>query len=119
MTAAVELRMPLGYVEMDTEEMEYLEGGKYYSARKTLSYARTYFTRIMMTSGAGTAVSAIGACFCAAFALSGAYFGYVLSKAVSCYNWVEKQRARYSGSKKCTISATTYGIFVTGLGVSW
>ena len=27
MTAAVELRMPLGYVEMDAEEMEYLEGG--------------------------------------------------------------------------------------------
>ena len=29
MTAAVELRMPLGCVEMDAEEMEYLEGGKF------------------------------------------------------------------------------------------
>jgi len=27
MTAAVELRMPLGCVEMDAEEMEYMEGG--------------------------------------------------------------------------------------------
>ena len=29
MTATVELRMPLGYIEMDAEEMEYLEGGDY------------------------------------------------------------------------------------------
>lgn len=27
MTATVELRMPMGYVELDAEEMEYLEGG--------------------------------------------------------------------------------------------
>lgn len=29
MTATVELRMPLCYVELDTEEMEYLDGGAY------------------------------------------------------------------------------------------
>ena len=29
MTATVELRMPLGYVEVNDEEMEYLDGGAY------------------------------------------------------------------------------------------
>lgn len=38
MTTAVELKMPLNYVEMDAEEMEYLEGGAGIK-RKTVALA--------------------------------------------------------------------------------
>lgn len=50
MTATVELRMPLGFVELDTEEMEYLDGGAY--VWSTLNESDCYEIAITLLKGA-------------------------------------------------------------------
>ena len=48
MTTAVELKMPLNYVEMDAEEMEYLEGGGTVTIKLSKAFVKKYM-RIGLT----------------------------------------------------------------------
>jgi len=82
MTATAELRMPLGYVTMDAEEMEYLEGG--YTVLKTISARACNDIAIGITAGCGL-LALLAACCGRAIAakvitvigiVGAAYFGF-------------------------------------------
>lgn len=60
MTATVELRMPLGYVEVNDEEMEYLDGGAYVWSTVSSDYCLQIAT--ILSRGASACV--VASVFC-------------------------------------------------------
>lgn len=120
-----ELQLPMSFVDVDRDEMEYVDGGWAISYRFRGSEASTVFkalgwitagyglmTLLSVAGGVLTSASGWGA---AAFAIAGGYSGYMAWKFAEAYNDAGYALSRY-GSFYVTLSGI--GPLITGVKVN-
>ena len=102
MTAAVELRMPLGYVEMDAEEMEYLEGGKFYGVNLSKRQCQNLADNLTSIGGVLTisSLTCKAIAFIAGFqaALAGCAYYSALATGAGLSGWFFAEAAKRGGA---------------------
>ena len=101
--AAVALRMPSGYVPVEAEEMEYIEGGAVHIKNQSLMYVTGLYASIMISGGTVARLLAQGT-----------------AKFISGYIWLWEKLGSFCGGVMGALVGTVIGAFSAGsLGIAW